>query len=611
MATKRVSVSGLPQLSSSDLINDPSLDKTRTSFLVSSRRKVNDINTSYQLDYAQLYTAISSQIANQFNIKPTVGANDKPIYLTGQKFAESTKNVGSSTKPIYMSAGKLQESNENIGIEKSDAVIIPNDGRPYDSQQRSGMTPIYMKNGALTAATKSIGRSTVHDVQPVFMLSGNIIATQHHVGNVNRPTYMEYGHIKPCFTGKMGSNTQPVFINANGQFTAISGNAGDSTTPIYMSNGQFIPCDDEVEELPRDQSLITGKRFEIKQTVFFSDKDEVENDWVYTNNELCDHYNDPTAEFRVVHPSKSLKDDGTWGRSKCFFRGLDNPVNFKIDEAGWYLVHCEASSKPMAVGIKVNNKWSHEHPYFKKYVSNNPDSNEPLMLPNLIYIDSNNRQTIDPIFHLEEGVEIGVYSCLSNVPNAAKYTTDTWYSSSSDTSKYFKGKGQLSANIEVTLNGHTFESSVRGTKNAPFLNDYFTTWIKNNPGSHKSEQFWIYTKPATLYKYYPASTGGSWSTASYTAEPKHKTNVLSAINDKNVVYDYNYAASNAGKEAIWGTSNTTDIYNSNSYAWVMKGGTKRHYTGITKDIKQISYIQVNPNNEKWGNNDLVELIYLS
>ena len=59
MATKRVSVSGLPQLTNADLKNNPS-DSTRTSFLVSSRRQVGGINTSYQLDYAQLYTAISS-----------------------------------------------------------------------------------------------------------------------------------------------------------------------------------------------------------------------------------------------------------------------------------------------------------------------------------------------------------------------------------------------------------------------------------------------------------------------------------------------------------------------------------------------------------------------
>lgn len=366
MATKRVSVSGLPQLTNADLKNNPS-DNTRTSFLVSSRRQVGGINTSYQLDYAQLYTAISSQIADQFNIKPTVGANNKPIYLTGQKFTASTQNigtdgqfpitlrggefktlpaigtdtqpvyvnssgrltssagnVGSNYKPIYMSAGKLQASNATIGYQSANSWVV-NDGRTNDAQQTTGMMPIYMEGGVLKAASASIGRTAYNDVQPVLMHGGTIIAAQNHVGNVYRPTYMEYGHIKPCFTGQMGSKTQPVFINANGQFEAANSMVSYPDTSV---NGP-------------------GVNYQHVASVIFDsngDKNAAGGGWDGVSNGVVGE--EAGDELRVLNTSNN-----PYG---------GDPVPFLIPETGWYTFTVEAGTKPCAV-VLWNTAWYYDN----------------------------------------------------------------------------------------------------------------------------------------------------------------------------------------------------------------------------------------------------------
>ena len=361
MATKRVSVSGLPQLTSNKLTNNPT-NSIRTSFLVSSRTLVGGINTSYQLDYAQLYTAISSQIADQFNIKPTLGANNKPIYLTGQKFAASTQNIGSDGqfpitlrggefktlpaigtdtqpvyvnssgrltssagnvgsiyKPIYMSAGKLQESTATIGYQSANVWVV-NDGRINDAQQTTGMKPIYMEGGVLKAASASIGRTAYNDVQPVFMSNGSIVATQNHVGNVNRPTYMEYGHIKPCFTGQMGSKTQPVFINANGQFEAANSMVSYPNTSV---NGP-------------------GVTYDIVATVVFdSTGDQNASKGGWDGSATGDESGD---ELRVL--------------ANAYNPYGNLPIPFLIPETGWYSITVEAGTKPCAVML-YNGGWEH------------------------------------------------------------------------------------------------------------------------------------------------------------------------------------------------------------------------------------------------------------
>lgn len=290
----------------------------------------------------------------------------------------------------------------------------------------------------------------------------------------------------------VGNENNPIYINSSGHivpgkvplYDMAFPPTGDLNTPIYIDdNGVFQPA----EIIDRDKALITGKRFELLQTVLFSDqKTYLSDDYVYSSDPNDAHYNDPTADFRVAHPSKYS--DGTDGASaKCYFRGMDNPVNFKIEEDGWYLIHAEGSNtNPMAVGIKVNGSWTHKHPFFKK-----KSDGKDLYLPNLIYIDSATRSTINPIFHFEAGIEIGVYSCIKSKPDIAAYNTDTWYIGSGSTSTKFKGKAlkTLSLPASFTVDGVTynFPTNVdRGSENDPYFMSQFETWLKSNPTNYKN-----------------------------------------------------------------------------------------------------------------------------
>lgn len=287
----------------------------------------------------------------------------------------------------------------------------------------------------------------------------------------------------------VGSATNPIYINDSGHI--VPGNTplyevnfpptGDLNTPIYIDDeGVFQPA----EIIDRDKALITGKRFELLQTVLFSDqKAYLSDDYVYSSDPNSAHYNDPTAEFRIAHPSKY--DDGTdSSSSKCYFKGMDNPVNFKIEEDGWYLIHAEGGSNPMAVGIKVNGSWTHKHPFFKR-----KDNGGDLYLPNLIYIDSAVRHTINPIFHFEAGIEIGVYSCIKSKDNIAAYNTDTWYIGSSSAKFNNKTLKTLSLPVSIKTDDVTYDFPTnvnRGSENDPYLMSQFETWLKSNPTNYKN-----------------------------------------------------------------------------------------------------------------------------
>ena len=75
---------------------------------------------------------------------------------------------------------------------------------------------------------------------------GTIINNQFQpltIGSRTQAVWVNQGAIT-AINESCGSDNQPIYINSNGNFTASSASIGNTSVPLYMAAGAFIPCTD-------------------------------------------------------------------------------------------------------------------------------------------------------------------------------------------------------------------------------------------------------------------------------------------------------------------------------------------------------------------------------
>lgn len=98
----------------------------------------------------------------------TVGASNKPIYLSSGTATASTSTIGSGVKPIYMSSGTIYASSTTVG---------------------GAHKPVYLNAGTITACSDTIGSSTL----PAYMSSGTLAAITYPSSNASFYTSVTSG----------------------------------------------------------------------------------------------------------------------------------------------------------------------------------------------------------------------------------------------------------------------------------------------------------------------------------------------------------------------------------------------------------------------------------
>lgn len=149
--------------------------------------------------------------------------------------------IGSDKKPVCVDkSGKIVPLTGNAG-----SVVADN------------LQPIYLLNGELVALTGTSGaynkpvRVENGVIKPITVTAGNggdrliyfdnggVNNSSKTVGDTNKPVYLKNGVVTPI-SGNIGSSVQPVFIS-NGVITGASGNTGSDTKPLKMSGGKLTP----------------------------------------------------------------------------------------------------------------------------------------------------------------------------------------------------------------------------------------------------------------------------------------------------------------------------------------------------------------------------------
>lgn len=479
MATKRVSVSGLPQLTNADLKNNPS-DSTRTSFLVSSRRQVGGINTSYQLDYAQLYTAISSQIASQFNIATTLGANNKPIYLTGQKFTASTQNIGSDGQyPVALRGGEFKTL-PAIGTDVQ-PVYVNSSGRLTSSAGNVGSTtkPIYMSAGKLQVSNANVGGNTSTTdygitFTPIYMKAGQLIAADGNVGGCSynghtcTPIYMAGGALRPA-TSPIGSPTRPIYMD-RGTLKESSATLGSPTKLMYMEGGVFKEGN-EIVTFPDTSMTGPGVAFDLIASVVFTTatnlgaENNIAGDDNYVNVNENDYWQE---EFRLLRADKNPY--GNW------------PISFCCPTTGWYTIIAEGASKPFGV-LFYNGGWYHTANVAGVEVSE----------PNFIYYNQSTNNMFTYTGYFTENTCIGIVSNVkkTDTPNTESNAYKMKFKTRLDRVPADRKSGGM-----YTYNGRTSFSIKEITKGCPFST---RESIYNN---HQYVQVYTNTRKQVVNRYY-------------------------------------------------------------------------------------------------------------
>lgn len=140
----------------------------------------------------------------------TVGASNKPIYLSSGTATASTSTIGSSVKPIYMTSGTLTASSSTVG---------------------SGVKPIYLNSGTLTASATTVGSGN----KLIYLNQGTITASTSTYGSSKLPVYLTYGSIAEC---ALVYTNSPIAITATST-SGYSNQAGTVALAIGSSDSTY------------------------------------------------------------------------------------------------------------------------------------------------------------------------------------------------------------------------------------------------------------------------------------------------------------------------------------------------------------------------------------
>lgn len=176
--------------------------------------------------------------------------------------------VGSATKPIYLTgAGVATASNATVG---------------------SGIIPIYMNAGTITASTSTVGANTAGAAKPIFMNAGTLTALSVTSGATDRPTYLNAGAITPTTYRMAATNTT-------------------ATGSIAITN-----------DLPTGIWYVSGTSDILGQ----SDGVVIANQ--YSSSQISEIYQD----YRTGKLAIRGKNNGTW---QSWLRVLDSSISFQTN----------------------------------------------------------------------------------------------------------------------------------------------------------------------------------------------------------------------------------------------------------------------------------------
>lgn len=132
-------------------------------------------NTQIGSGVKPVYVATSGAVTASSS---TVGATDKPVFMSDGEIKPSTSSLGNNTKFIYMSSGQIKASTATVGA--SDKPVYMNDGTITESNSSigNGTQAVYMANGQIKASTSSVGGSTT----PMYLFNGIMTSCDYGVG---------------------------------------------------------------------------------------------------------------------------------------------------------------------------------------------------------------------------------------------------------------------------------------------------------------------------------------------------------------------------------------------------------------------------------------------
>lgn len=159
----------------------------------------------------------------------TFGSNTKFAYIYNGEFAQSTADLGDDNiKPVYLKKGEFAEFTRSVPTYTGIGV--------GDSS-----TPIYIdSSGHVQACTYKAG--DINSKTLIYASGGQIsVQTDSNAGGSTQPVYLKNGEIKPI-DSSIGNKTTPIYLE-NGEIKASSAKVGDKNQPICMLDGTITAFD--------------------------------------------------------------------------------------------------------------------------------------------------------------------------------------------------------------------------------------------------------------------------------------------------------------------------------------------------------------------------------
>ena len=172
--------------------------------------------------------------------------------------ATENRAIGSDKQPVRVDkSGKIVPLTGNAGSVANDNLqpIYLLNGELIALTGTSGAynKPVRVENGVIKPITVTAGNG---GDRLIYLDNGEVTNSSKTVGDTNKPVYLKNGVVTQI-SGNIGSSVQPVFIS-NGVITGASGNTGSDTKPLKMSGGKLTPVTKDLATVEYVDNLLAG-----------------------------------------------------------------------------------------------------------------------------------------------------------------------------------------------------------------------------------------------------------------------------------------------------------------------------------------------------------------
>lgn len=161
----------------------------------------------------------------------TVGSPTQLTYLKEGTITASDGNAGSNTQFIYLNKGTFTPSNADVGAVNKFIYLAKGVATASNLTAGANNKFVYVNGGAVTASNLTAGAND----QFVYFNGGTVTASTLTAGATNKYVYFDAGKIKTS-SSTIGGVAQPIYLNA-GAFTALSATVGSAAQPVYLNQG--------------------------------------------------------------------------------------------------------------------------------------------------------------------------------------------------------------------------------------------------------------------------------------------------------------------------------------------------------------------------------------